>query len=138
MAFPKASKALADHLENALSGFSVKKKPMFGAPVFWVNENMFAGVFGDNIFVRLSASQKEELFSQFDEAGPFEPMPGRPMKDYAVLPEEVLNNPESFREWLTKSHQHTSTLPVKVKKKKRIYQNYRSFIIAIMVTQEPA
>ena len=62
---------------------------MFGCPVFFVNSNMFSGVFEDDIFIRLSEKDRKELFSKYDEAAPFEPMKGRKMKEYVVLPESI-------------------------------------------------
>jgi hypothetical protein len=119
LSFPKASPELGELLDEALIGFDARKKPMFGAPVWFVHDNMFSGVFGDNIFVRLSDALKEDLFTQYDEAAPFEPMPGRAMRDYAVLPEEVISDRVLLQIWLTKSFQHVSSLPIKEKKSKK-------------------
>jgi len=81
----------------------VREKKMFGCPVYFVNNNMFIGVFQDDIFIRLSESDREEILSTYDEATQFEPMKGRKMKEYIVLPESLYNDPEKFEEWLNRS-----------------------------------
>lgn len=52
----------------------VTVRPMFGNLAGFVNGNMFAGLFGADLFVRLSAEDRAEL--EAAGGGPFEPMPG--------------------------------------------------------------
>ena len=59
---------------------------MFGYPCAFVNGNMFAGLFQDRIFVRLSPDDRSGL-DRTHGAIDFEPMPRRPMKAYAVVPD---------------------------------------------------
>lgn len=54
MPWKKANKELSDFLDGALSSFKCQKKIMFGSPAYFVNTNMFTGVFQDDIFIRLS------------------------------------------------------------------------------------
>jgi len=49
---------------------------------------------------------------------PFEPMKGRIMKEYVILPDSLINDPEKFHELLSSSYDHVSSLPSKQKKKK--------------------
>ena len=92
---------------------------MFGAPVYFVNNNMFAGVHQDSLFIRLPAEEREGLASEYDEAAPFEPMAGRIMKEYMVLPETILNDPIELKKWLEISYRHTALLPRKEPKLKK-------------------
>jgi hypothetical protein len=46
----------------------------------------------------------------------FEPMPGRAMKGYVVLPKPVYSDNKLFGEWLDKSIRYVSSLPPKKKK----------------------
>jgi len=46
-------------------------------------------------------------------------MKGRVMKEYAVLPEQIYNNPELIRKWLKISYDFAGTLPYKKSKKKK-------------------
>lgn len=58
---------------------------MFGHPCAFVSVQMFMGVFGNAVFVRLPEDLRGELLAE-EGAGPFEPMAGRPMKEYVTLP----------------------------------------------------
>ncbi len=105
------SQKLRTLLEFALSSFDCQKKTMFGAPVFTVNHNMFAGIHGDNIFVRLSEADRKEIATL--SALPFEPMPGHIMKEYMVLPESLYQNPKLLEEWLKRAYDFVASLPPK-------------------------
>jgi hypothetical protein len=52
-------------------------------------------------------------------AEPFEPMPGRVMSGYAVLPEAMLGEPDAVRAWLERAHDYAATLPAKQPKPPR-------------------
>ena len=60
-------------------------RPMFGNISAFVNGNMFAGLFGDDLFVRLSDESRKELLEE-KGASLLEPMKGKHMKEYVVLP----------------------------------------------------
>ena len=45
MKWEKMSQEAAQRLEVIVKPFACQKKPMFGHEVYWVNGNMFAGVF---------------------------------------------------------------------------------------------
>jgi len=53
---------------------------MFGNISAFVNGNMFAGLFGNDLFVRLSKESRKELLEK-QGASLLEPMKGRPMKE---------------------------------------------------------
>jgi hypothetical protein len=107
MVWRKPSPDLIQFLDEALAGYHCQRKPMFGSPVYWVNGNMFAGVHQNSLFARLSEADRRAVFAASDEATPFEPMPGRPMKEYVVLPEAL------FVEWVGRAHRYALTLPPK-------------------------
>ena len=119
MAWKKPNKELTEFLEEKMASFDCQKKMMFGSQVYFVNNNMMSGVHQDDIFIRLSEQDKEDIFSSYDEASPFEPMKGRTMKQYAVLPESLYNDPEKLDEWLTRSYNYVSSMPLKEPKKKK-------------------
>lgn len=116
MAWRKPSQELAEHLDNCVLRFHPEKRKMFGHPVHFVNNNMFAGIFGDEIFIRLSEADRDRLFTEVDEAQQFEPIEGRPMREYVVIPESIHGNAQMFDEWLDKSFTYVSSLPAKEKK----------------------
>lgn len=87
-------------------------KPMFGNISAFVNGNMFFGVFGNDLFVRLSDAGKTELLKN-KGASMLEPMKGKPMKDYVVLPKTWNTEPETLRSWISKSLEWSGRLPSK-------------------------
>lgn len=119
MTWKKPNEGLMEFLEYTMGAFNCEKKKMFGCPVYFVNNNMFTEVFQDDIFIRLSESDREEILSTYDEATQFEPMKGRKMKEYVVLPESLYNDPEKFQEWLNRSNSYVSSLPIKKPKAKK-------------------
>jgi TfoX/Sxy family transcriptional regulator of competence genes len=113
----KASPELGRVLETLLLAITCDRKMMFGSPVFMINRNMFTGVHENNIFLRLSETDRQVMIKQFPGMKPFEPLKGRIMKEYIVVPKELYENGEAFREWLKHSHAFAFSLPPKKKKK---------------------
>ncbi len=91
-------------------------RPMFGNISAFVNGNMFAGLFGNELFVRLSDEGRRELLEK-KGASLLEPMKGKPMKEYIVLPKAWRNQQETVRQWIARSLDWTSKLPPKKAKK---------------------
>jgi TfoX/Sxy family transcriptional regulator of competence genes len=110
---------LSNLLEKSLEGFDCQKRKMFGCPAYFVNNNMFTGAHQDNIILRLSDKDRLQLSNIYDEAERFEPMEGRVMKEYMIIPEIVYSDANEFNTWLVRSYEYTSKLPPKVKKNKR-------------------
>lgn len=119
MEWEKASKELGVALEELLAGFDYQKKPMFGAPVYFVNDNMFAGVKGVVVFLRLSESERKSIMAESDEVQPFEPKPDFFMKEYVELSESKLYDRDFINKWLKISYEYVSSLPPKVKKARK-------------------
>jgi TfoX/Sxy family transcriptional regulator of competence genes len=86
-------------------------RKMFGYPAAFVSGHLFTGVFQDHTFVRLSADDHAR-FMKIPGATPFEPMPGRPMRGYVVVPPPVLASPR-VRDWLDKAFANAKSLPPK-------------------------
>ena len=91
-------------------------RPMFGNISAFVNGNMFAGLFGDDLFVRVSEESRKELLEK-KGASLLEPMKGKPMKEYVVIPKAWRNQPETVQLWVSRSLDWTSRLPPKKTKK---------------------
>jgi hypothetical protein len=89
---------------------------MFGYPAIFVHGNMCAGLFGEGMFARLSADDRAALPGG---GAPFEPMAGRPMKDYTLIPDDVLADEEALASVLAKAVSFTASLPPKEKKAKK-------------------
>ena len=96
---------------------AVEIKPMFGHLGAFVGGNMFAGLFGPAVGVRLDDAAREEL-AAIDGAGPFGPEQ-RPMGGYTSLPAAWRATPDLAAYWVDKALSHVSSLPKKAKKPKR-------------------
>jgi TfoX/Sxy family transcriptional regulator of competence genes len=92
----------------------VVRKPMFGYPALYLNGNMFAGTFQDKVVVRLSEPGRARA-AKTARAVAFEPMPGRPMKEYVVLPSAVVAKPAALGKWIEEARAHAESLPAKTK-----------------------
>jgi TfoX/Sxy family transcriptional regulator of competence genes len=93
----------------------VQVKPMFANLGAFVNGNMFAGLFGDSIGVRLpDESVRAELLA-VDGAGPYGPAE-RPMGGYVSLPEDWKDDPDRLREWIGVALEQVGRMPPKEKK----------------------
>jgi TfoX/Sxy family transcriptional regulator of competence genes len=91
-------------------------RPMFGNLSAFVNGNMFTGLFGNDLFVRVSEESRKELLEK-KGASLLEPMKGKPMKEYVVIPKAWWSHHEILRLWVTRSLDWTSRLPPKKTKK---------------------
>ncbi len=117
MKWKKAPQELIDFINTKMAGKNCDYRLMFGFPAYFVKGNMFAGLFEDKLFLRLSDKDITETKKTFNLT-PFEPMAGRPMKNYMVLPKELYTNDEQFSCLLDKSMQYSAALPPKKPRKK--------------------
>ena len=118
MAWKKPSLELTVYLEDKLSAFECQKRTMFGCPSYFVNGNMMAGVFQEDIFIRLSEADRKDISLSSDEVAPFEPIKGRKLKEYVVLPDSIYNDLDKFGIWLERSYNYVSSVPAKNPKKR--------------------
>ena len=91
----------------------VEVKPMFGNLGAFVNGNMFMGLFGSDVGLRLSPADADELRA-VPGTGPFGPAE-RPMSGYVTLPPTV-DAGEAAR-WVARALEHGSALPPKAAKR---------------------
>jgi len=96
----------------------VKVRPMFGNDAAFVGGNMFTGLFGKQLFVRLSEQDQEELLKEKGTSR-FAPMEDRPMSGYIVVPAAWRGDTERASAWIARSLAWASGLPVKAPKKSR-------------------
>lgn len=90
-------------------------RSMFGGLGAFVNGHMFAGVYGEAVFVRLSDADRSELLA-VEGSDVFEPMPGRPMREYVVLPRAWSSDPARAQAWAARALASTAALPPKAPK----------------------
>ncbi len=92
-------------------GPGIEVKPMFGNLGAFVNGNMFMGLFGAAIGVKLDEPDRHALLT--DGGGPFGPEE-RPMTGYVTLPEGW--GPADAEPWVALALQFVGALPPKKKK----------------------
>lgn len=90
----------------------VTLRQMFGYPCAWIGGNMLSGLFAEQWWVRVSEPDRDALL-EVPGAHPFEPMPGRSMGRYVVLPPDVTASEADLDTWLVKAIDFTRTLPPK-------------------------
>lgn len=113
MEIPKVHSEVAELFEDLTpTARGVTSKKMFGQPAAFANGNLFMGVFGGSMFVRLSASDQTEAKATPGFV-PFEPMPGRAMRAYWVLPKSILKNPAEAHRWVDRALTFALTLAPK-------------------------
>ena len=91
----------------------VEVKPMFGNLGAFVGGNMFMGLFGAQVGVRLPADDAAELLA-IEGAGPFGPAE-RPMGGYVSLPSNMRHDP-STAVWIGRALAHVGAMAPKVAK----------------------
>ena len=87
------------------------RRPMFGYPSLVIGGHMFAGLYQDSLVLRLGAGDRAELTSRHG-AAQFEPMPGRPMTGFVIVPPALVADPAVER-WLGRAFEHAKSLPPK-------------------------
>ena len=97
---------------------NVELRKMFGYPCAFINGQMLTGVFANHIMLRLSEEDRTRII-QTKRARQFEPTPGRPIREYVELSEEVIRSKTEFNEWLIKGVEYVNSLPPKIKEKRR-------------------
>jgi hypothetical protein len=104
----KASPELLERFEQLVDLVGdADRKLVFGCPSCLVGGNMFFGVHATGLFVKLSPEAGTELLADGGKA--FEPMPGRAMGGFYVLPDGEVSD------WVRRSYDYARTLPLKKK-----------------------
>jgi TfoX/Sxy family transcriptional regulator of competence genes len=113
----KLSKAPAEMIalfEAVCPGPPVTPRKMFGYPAAFINGNMFMGLFADQMMLRLDDTDRARLLEEPGVAI-FEPMPGRPMREYVTLSRAILNDRAELKKWIGRSLDYAQSLPAKKK-----------------------
>ena len=110
---PKPTEADKDRFRSLVpEGPNVEVKPMFGNLGAFVQGNMFMGLFGSQIGVKLAAADADRL--RAIGGGPFGPAE-RPMGGYVTLPADLIGTPGAG-EWVGAALGHVASLPPKAAK----------------------
>ena len=116
MKLAKSPPELIATFDAVMPGAPAERRLMFGYPAGFVNGNMFAGLFGDRMHVRLPEHQRNELIKLGGKT--FEPMPGRPMREYVEVPPSIVANRAALSRWITDALNYAASLPAKKSSKK--------------------
>lgn len=93
----------------------LERRKMFGYPCAFVGGNMFAGLHGPDLIVRLPEDARTRMLAR-PGARTFEAMAGRPMREYVVPPTELIASTAALQELLEESFGYAAALPPKEKK----------------------
>jgi TfoX/Sxy family transcriptional regulator of competence genes len=96
----------------------VEVKAMFGNLGAFVNGNMFAGLFGPTLGVRLTGETDRNELAALAGTGPFGPSE-RPMSGYVALPPDWSRQPNLTTAWIERALAQVAALPAKAPKPKR-------------------
>ena len=119
MAWTKSPEALVELFGSLVpDAAGVERRQMFGYPCAFVNGNMFMGLHQDNMILRLAAGDRADFIATYS-TGLFDPMGGRPMKEYPVVPEAMLADRALLRDWVARSLSYAGGLPKKEKKPRK-------------------
>ena len=95
---------------------AVTLKPMFGNLSAFVNGNMFAGLFGEDLFMRLPEPEIAVVKKQGGRD--FEPMAGHAMRGYVIVPGNWHSKPDPVVVLIKRALTLTRAMPAKAAKKK--------------------
>jgi TfoX/Sxy family transcriptional regulator of competence genes len=108
----KAPAELVERFSAAVAGIEgMEVRKLFGYPAGFVGGHMTTGLHQESWIVRLSEADRDDR--QAAGWAGFEPMPGRPMREYLSLPAEVIDDPDQARAWVERAASYVRALPPK-------------------------
>lgn len=114
MKMQKSPPELIEFFASVLPGPPVTGRKMFGYPAGFVNGNLFMSLFADQMILRLPDDARTELLKKTG-AKQFEPMKGRPMKEYVCVPKSMLKDRKELGSWIAKALEYGASLEPKSK-----------------------
>ena len=114
---PKSPPELIDRFGMVLERFpELEQRKMFGYPAAFVAAgHMVTGLHGASWIVRLAEEDQDALRDA--GGGDFEPMPGRPMRGFLSLPNDIVEDDKAVVTWIGRAQKHAATLPPKQRRK---------------------
>jgi TfoX/Sxy family transcriptional regulator of competence genes len=104
--------AVAARVREAVAGHAnLSERKMFGGLCLMVNGNMFAGVMGEELMLRVGPKRFEELLAR-PAARPMD-FTGRPMNGYVYVAPEGFATPKALSAWLEAALEFVEALPPK-------------------------
>jgi TfoX/Sxy family transcriptional regulator of competence genes len=118
MAWTKSPQSLIDLFDKSVpSSVTVSRRKMFGYPAAFANGNLFIGLHQNDFIMRLSKEDRARFSAEYGERI-FEPMKGRPMREYVRLPEELLTDAGKRGPWIAQSLEYAEGIKPKAQRKK--------------------
>lgn len=116
----KSDPAVAERFHNALPDHPlVERKKMFGYACGFVNGHFFAGMFQNDMVIRLPNGLRDK-FPVLADVPVFNPMgAGKGMTDWYTIPRAVADNPGKLADFLAEAFVEIARLPPKVKTAKK-------------------
>ena len=96
-------------LFNLVKPNAADARSLGGSPAAFVNGNLFMRVRRQQFVLRLSERHRGEVVRRHG-ASVFEPSPGRPMREYVVLPDRMLADRKALMRWVRLSHDYAASL----------------------------
>jgi hypothetical protein len=117
--WPKTPDALAEEFAKIVPGApGVQRKKMFGYPCAVLGGHMFMGLHGDRLVLKLPEAQRQQALAH-EGVSQFEPMPGRPMKEFVALSADLVAEAATIDPWIRAALQYAADQPPKQPKAKR-------------------
>jgi TfoX/Sxy family transcriptional regulator of competence genes len=110
--FSKSPAELVERFSAVMNRYpDAEQRKMFGYPAAFVGGNMATGLFADRWVVRLPDGEIEAARAIGAEA--FEPMAGRPMKGFVLVPAADVSDDERIAAWVERGLAKARSLPAK-------------------------
>jgi TfoX/Sxy family transcriptional regulator of competence genes len=93
----------------------VERRKMFGYPCAFASDNMFIGLHQESLLLRLPEGDRERFLEQY-QTEIFQPFPGRVMREYVVVPHDLVRDPAALAPWVHRSLDYASAIPPKSKR----------------------
>jgi hypothetical protein len=119
MEWPKTPEALAEQFARIVpEAPGVQRKKMFGYPCAVLGGHMFMGLHGDKLVLKLPEAKRNEALAHHG-VSQFEPMPGRPMKEFVALSAQLAGQTAMIEPWVQAALQYAADQPSKKPAAKR-------------------
>ena len=110
MGFKKPNEELEVLLDDITGELPTEKKMMFGCPAYFAGGKMFAGVFEDGIFLRFNEQDRIMLLENDDELSHFDPLGGKPMREYLSFPEPYITDIAALEDLVHKAWSYAMSI----------------------------
>ena len=112
--FTKSPPELVERFGSVLDDFpDAERRKMFGYPAAFVGGNLATSLFHDRWVVRLPDDEIESAKSR--GAASFEPIPGKPMKGFVLVPPDDVGDDRRIRGWVERGLARARSMPPKKK-----------------------